>query len=93
MEKSSNSRGWTTIFSEPESVAIKLRDGLSPQELVERVIRKYVMKPKDASTFHMLQVSIERELQSHGVSVSALVEDCEESPHGIVVTLSRSECM
>ena len=88
MEKSSN-KVWTTIFPESESVAIKLRDGLSPQELVERVIRRYVMHPKDASTFHMLKISIERELRERGLSVHASVEDCDESPHGIVVTLSR----
>lgn len=86
---SSDRKVWTTIFPESEAVAIKLREGVSPQEVVERVMRRYVLYPMNVQTFRSLEESVERELSKYGVHVEASVEKDSEAPHGVVVVLKR----
>jgi hypothetical protein len=82
-------KAWTTLFSEELSVALKLREGVSPQELVEKVLRKYLLHPIDQRTFLEISKSVERELSKYGVRVEASVDKNSEAPHGIVVSLRK----
>jgi len=80
---------WTTLFPEGMSVALKLREGVSPQELVEKVLRKHLLHPMDTKTFSEIAEGVERALSKHGVFVEAFVDKDPKAPHGVVVSLRK----
>lgn len=79
----------TIFFPENLAVAIKLRDGISPHEAVEKAIRRHLLYPINPETFRKLETDVEVELRKYGVRVNASAEKNPEAPHGIVVTLEK----
>lgn len=85
--KSCNRETLTTLFPENIAVAIKLREGVSPQEVVERILRKYMLHTIDLATFRSIEEDVETELRKYGVFVVASVYKDADAPHGVVVSL------
>jgi len=78
---------FTTLVPNHIAVAMKLREGISPQELIESVIRKFMFHPLHPATFREMEVAAETALLRYNVAVRAEVSQNPEAAHGVVVHL------
>lgn len=84
---SSGKNVFTTIVPNHIAVAMKLREGVSPQELIESVIRDFVFHPLLPDTFTKMEEVVEKTLLKYNVRVKATVDPNPDAAHGIVVYL------
>lgn len=74
-----------TIVPIHVSVAMKLRDGVTPEELVEKIIRKRLFQKKDPWMMRDLEEEITVSLANYGVRAQVRVSDQAKSRHGLEV--------